>query len=232
MARGPPLLLLLLLLSSPPPVLVSPLLLPPGNASLPGCPPGRFQCAPSAACFPREWRCDGHPDCEDEGDEEGCGTATPAETSPDGAWVTPPWSPAVLPTGSAALPLRGGGGRRGVLGQTEPHSAGPASGFPRRRRRFNAQGSLGKPLGTSESLPALLSSSGPWGLLKPKEAPAAPLGSMWILDIAVLLSILVAVGSVAVWSMSKAKRRSDLFSLEKASREQLMPDESQAGSFL
>ncbi|KFM06009.1 hypothetical protein AS27_07580, partial [Aptenodytes forsteri] len=43
----------------------------------------------------------------------------------------------------------------------------------------------------------------------------------------VLLSILVAVGSIAVWGLSKAKRRSDIFSLEKASREQLMPDKSQ-----
>ncbi|NXF97954.1 RSVR protein, partial [Eubucco bourcierii] len=43
----------------------------------------------------------------------------------------------------------------------------------------------------------------------------------------VLLSILVAVGSIAVWGLSKAKSRSDIFSLEKASREQLMPDKSQ-----
>ncbi|NXT82470.1 RSVR protein, partial [Zapornia atra] len=43
----------------------------------------------------------------------------------------------------------------------------------------------------------------------------------------VLLSILVAVGSLAVWGLSKAKSRSDLFSFEKASREQLMPDKSQ-----
>ncbi|NWS46811.1 RSVR protein, partial [Probosciger aterrimus] len=42
-----------------------------------------------------------------------------------------------------------------------------------------------------------------------------------------LLSILVAVGSVAVWGISKAKSRSDIFSPEKASREQLMPDKSQ-----
>ncbi|KAK4807876.1 hypothetical protein QYF61_007782 [Mycteria americana] len=133
----PPLLLLLPLL--PPP--------PPGNASLSGCPPDQFQCEPGAICFPREWQCDGHPDCEDEGDEWGCGTATPAEPSPDGAWVTPPRSSGVLPTGSV-----------------------------------------------------------------------------------VLLSILVAAGSIAVWGLSKAKSRSDIFSLEKASREQLMPDKSQTGS--
>ncbi|NWH92267.1 RSVR protein, partial [Aegithalos caudatus] len=42
-----------------------------------------------------------------------------------------------------------------------------------------------------------------------------------------LLIILVAAGSVAVWGLSKAKCRSDTFSLEKASREQLMPDKSQ-----
>ncbi|KAF1667653.1 hypothetical protein FQA23_0009505, partial [Aptenodytes patagonicus] len=120
---------------------------------------GQFQCEPGATCFPWEWRCDGHPDCDDEGDEWGCGTATPtpAEPSPDGAWVTPPRSSAVLPTGSA---------------------------------------------GTG------------W-------FSACALSSL------VLLSILVAVGSIAVWGLSKAKRRSDIFSLEKASREQLMPDKSQ-----
>ncbi|XP_072701772.1 CD320 antigen isoform X3 [Ciconia boyciana] len=94
----PPLLLLLLLLP-----LLLPLLPPaPGNASLSGCPPDQFQCEPGAICFPREWQCDGHPDCEDEGDEWGCGTATPAEPSPDGAWVTPPRSSGVLSTGSVA----------------------------------------------------------------------------------------------------------------------------------
>ncbi|KAM7081457.1 CD320 antigen isoform 1-T1 [Ciconia maguari] len=163
----PPLLLLLPLL---------PLLLPPapGNASLSGCPPDQFQCEPGAICFPREWQCDGHPDCEDEGDEWGCGTATPAEPSPDGAWVTPPRSSGVLSTGSVEA------------------SATPAPG-----------GSV----------------------------PSRSQGRMWILVIAVLLSILVAVGSVAVWGLSKAKSRSDIFSLEKASREQLMPDKSQTGSF-
>ncbi|KFV62378.1 hypothetical protein N307_11964, partial [Dryobates pubescens] len=43
----------------------------------------------------------------------------------------------------------------------------------------------------------------------------------------VLLSVLVAVGSIAVWGLSKAKSRPDIFSPEKASREQLMPDKSQ-----
>lgn len=45
-----------------------------------------------------------------------------------------------------------------------------------------------------------------------------------------LLIILIAAGSVAVWGLSKAKCKSDIFGLEKASREQLMPDESQKGS--
>ncbi|NXX06442.1 RSVR protein, partial [Larus smithsonianus] len=112
--------------------------------------PGRFQCHPGAFCFPAEWRCDGHPDCEDEEDERGCGTATP-----DGAWVTPPRSSGVPPAGGAVVPC----------------------------------------------LCALLS--------------------------LVLLSVLVAVGSIAVWGLSKAKGRSDIFSLERASREQLMPDKSQ-----
>ncbi|XP_075031458.1 CD320 antigen isoform X1 [Calonectris borealis] len=114
MAR-PLLLLLLLLLPLLLLLLLLPLLLlpppPPGNASLSGCRPDQFQCKPGATCFPWEWRCDGHPDCEDEGDEQGCGTATPAEPSPDGAWVTPPWSSEVLHTGSveaSATPVPGG----------------------------------------------------------------------------------------------------------------------------
>ncbi|NXC77417.1 RSVR protein, partial [Anhinga anhinga] len=113
-------------------------------------------CGPGALCFPREWRCDGHPDCEDEGDEDDCGTATPVEPSPDGAWVTPPRSSAV------------------------PNAAADVQWFS-----------------------------------------ACALSSL------VLLSILVAVGSIAVWGLSKAKSRFDIFSIEKASREQLMPDQSQ-----
>ncbi|KAF1453573.1 hypothetical protein FQV21_0003655, partial [Spheniscus demersus] len=111
---------------------------------------GQFQCGPGATCFPWEWRCDGHPDCEDEGDEWGCGTATPAEPSPDGAW--------------------------------------PSTDVQTRCSEWFS---------------------------------ACALSSL------VLLSILVAVGSVAVWGLSEAKSRSDIFSLEKASREQLMPDKSQ-----
>ncbi|KAM6189351.1 CD320 antigen [Sarcoramphus papa] len=178
MARLPvlPVLLLPLLPLLPLPVLLLPSLPPPppGNASLSGCPPGQFQCEPGAICFPWEWRCDGHPDCEDEGDERGCGTATPAEPSPDGAWVSPPRSSAALPTGSteaSAMPTPGG------------------------------------------------------------SVPSRSQGRTWILIIAVLLSILVAVGSVAVWGLSKAKSRPDIFTLEKASREQLVPDKSQTGSF-
>ncbi|XP_074933823.1 CD320 antigen isoform X2 [Phalacrocorax aristotelis] len=173
-----PVLLLLVLLPLPPH--------PPGNASLPGCPPGLFQCEPGAVCFPREWRCDGHPDCEDEGDESGCGTAAPAETSPDGDWTTPPRSWGVPPAETSATPVPG------------------------------------------------------------SSVPSGSQGHMWILIIAgadvqwfsacalsspVLLSILVAVGSIAVWSLSKAKSRFDILSVEKASREQLMPEQSQTGLF-
>ncbi|NWZ93112.1 RSVR protein, partial [Nesospiza acunhae] len=42
-----------------------------------------------------------------------------------------------------------------------------------------------------------------------------------------LLIILVVASSVAVWGLSKAKCRSDTSSLEKASREQLIPGKSQ-----
>ncbi|NXD27636.1 RSVR protein, partial [Spelaeornis formosus] len=121
--------------------------------------PEQFQCAPGAPCFPREWRCDGHPDCEDDGDEWDCGTATAVEPRAGGPAVTPL-------SGSAAPP------------------AGSAGTGPR----------------MSEFL--LVHSPG-------------------------LLIVLVAAGSVSVWVLSKAKRRSDTFSVEKASREQLMPDKSQ-----
>ncbi|NWW30386.1 RSVR protein, partial [Panurus biarmicus] len=120
--------------------------------------PDQFQCAPGAPCFPQDWRCDGHPDCEDAGDERGCGTATAAEPSPGGPTVTPPRSSAVPPAGSTGV-----GPRVDLCALSSPE----------------------------------------------------------------LLIILVAAGSVAVWGLSKVKCRSDTFSLEKASREQLMPDKSQ-----
>ncbi|NWV62177.1 RSVR protein, partial [Malurus elegans] len=121
--------------------------------------PDQLQCVPGAPCFPGEWRCDGHPDCDDGGDEWGCETATSAEPSPGGPEVTLPRSSAVSPADSAGTVPR-------VSGSLLVHSAG-------------------------------------------------------------LLSILVAAGSVAVWGLSKAKSISNTFSLEKASREQLMPDKSQ-----
>ncbi|NWS22430.1 RSVR protein, partial [Pachyramphus minor] len=71
--------------------------------------PDQFQCAPGERCFPRDWLCDGHPDCQDEEDEQDCGTATPAEPSPGGPAVTPPWSSAGPPAGSAGT---GGAGRQ------------------------------------------------------------------------------------------------------------------------
>ncbi|XP_061211816.1 CD320 antigen [Neopsephotus bourkii] len=131
---------------------------PPAAVTLPRCPPGRFRCAPRAPCVTVEWRCDGHPDCDDGEDELGCGTVPPAEPSPGGAEA----SATPVPEGSAP--------------------------------------------------------------------PSSP-DRLWILVIAALLSILVAVGSVAVWSISKAKSRSDIFSPEKACRERLMPDKSQGSSF-
>ncbi|KAF4790286.1 Subgroup A Rous sarcoma virus receptor pg950 [Turdus rufiventris] len=157
-------LLLLLLLLLPPPA--------PGHATPSPCPPDEFQCAPGALCFPQDWRCDGHPDCEDDRDEWGCGTPTTAEPSPDGAAVTPPRS--------SAEPL---------AGSAEP-SATPEPEV---------------------------------------SVPSRSQGYTWILIVAELLIILIAAGSVAVWGLSKAKCKSDIFGLEKASREQLMPDESQKG---
>ncbi|KAL8177558.1 UNVERIFIED_CONTAM: hypothetical protein K2H54_012225 [Gekko kuhli] len=44
------------------------------------CSEEEFQCAPGAACFPLEWRCDGHADCVDEQDEQDCGFDLPASS--------------------------------------------------------------------------------------------------------------------------------------------------------
>uniref|UniRef100_A0A8C5X7G1 Uncharacterized protein n=1 Tax=Malurus cyaneus samueli TaxID=2593467 RepID=A0A8C5X7G1_9PASS len=131
----------------------------PGRArgALSSAPPGSPHCGPGAPCFPGEWRCDGHPDCDDGEDEWGCETATSAEPSPG------------VPEASAT---------------PEPELC----------------------------------------------VPSKSQGYTWILIVAGLLSILVAAGSVAVWVLSKAKSISNTFSLEKASREQLMPDKSQTGS--
>ncbi|XP_031460608.1 CD320 antigen isoform X1 [Phasianus colchicus] len=134
-----------------------------GNGSLARCPPEQFHCSelhdPQTDCYPLEWLCDGHPDCDDGRDEWGCGT-----------------------NGSTALPTAGG---------TEA-SAVPAPGHA---------------------------------------LPSRNHGRMWMLIVAVLLSCLVAVGGIAAWGKSKAKSRSDIFSLENASREQLVPDKSQADLF-
>ncbi|XP_038019715.1 CD320 antigen [Motacilla alba alba] len=163
----PPGLPVLLLLPLALPVLP----LPAGNAAPSSCRPDHFQCVPGALCFPRDWRCDGHPDCEDGEDELSCGTATAAEPSPGGLAVTPPRSSAVPPTGSA-----------------EP-----------------------------STMP---------------EVPVPPRshGYTWILIVAGLLIILVVASSVAVWGLSKAKRRSDTSSPKKESREQLMPGKGQKSS--
>ncbi|NXC33088.1 RSVR protein, partial [Campylorhamphus procurvoides] len=58
--------------------------------------PDEFQCTPGDLCYPRGWLCDGHPDCEGEEDERGCGTGTVTEP----VAVTEP-SPG--PAGSAAV---------------------------------------------------------------------------------------------------------------------------------
>ncbi|XP_038025025.2 CD320 antigen isoform X1 [Anas platyrhynchos] len=126
-----------------------------------GCGPGQFRCEePHGECFPREWICDGHPDCMDERDERGC----EASGSPAG--------PGAAATEASTTPVPG-------------HTL-----------------------------------------------PSRSQGCTWVLIIAVLLSCLVAVGGIVAWAQSKAKSRSDIFSLEEAStEEQLISDKSQAGLF-
>ncbi|XP_046789708.1 CD320 antigen isoform X1 [Gallus gallus] len=138
----------------------SPVLL---QGSLAQCSPEQFHCSeprdPQTDCYPLEWLCDGHPDCDDGRDEWGCGAS-----------------------GSPAVPTAGG---------TET-SAVPVPG---------------------------------------RALPSRNHGRMWMLIVAVLLSCLVAVGGIAAWGKSKAKSRSDIFGLESVSREQLVPDKSQADLF-
>ncbi|NWZ26122.1 RSVR protein, partial [Asarcornis scutulata] len=133
--------------------------------------PGLFRCEePHGECFPREWICDGHPDCMDERDELGC----EASESPAG--------PGAGGTGEEGL------GRGGSRAPSE--GCWPLWGYPGH-------------------------GSGEW-------FSACALFSL------VLLSCLVAVGGIVAWAQSKAKSRSDIFSLEEAStEEQLISDKSQ-----
>ncbi|XP_066422401.1 CD320 antigen [Molothrus aeneus] len=96
----------------------------------------------------------------------------------------------------------------GTATAAEPSPGGPAVTLPR-----------------SSAVP-------PTGSAEPSATPEAsvPSRSTWILIVVGLLIILVVASSVAVWGLSKAKRRSDTSSLEKASREQLMPGKGQKGS--
>ncbi|XP_052558120.1 CD320 antigen isoform X2 [Tympanuchus pallidicinctus] len=69
-----------------------------GNGSLVRCPPEKFHCSvlrdPQTDCYPLEWLCDGHPDCEDEQDELDCGgigsTAVPTAGDTEASSVPAP----------------------------------------------------------------------------------------------------------------------------------------------
>ncbi|XP_067413253.1 SCO-spondin-like [Emydura macquarii macquarii] len=49
-------------------------------------------------------------------------------------------------------------------------------------------------------------------------------GPLWVTAVFVLLSVLVAAGCTVTWGQSRAKNKCSSFSLEKTSKEQLVPD--------
>lgn len=75
----------------------APLTAPRPAGSLAQCSPEQFHCSeprdPQTDCYPLEWLCDGHPDCDDGRDEWGCGAS-----------------------GSPAVPTAGGTGTGGPAG--------------------------------------------------------------------------------------------------------------------
>ncbi|CAM5125460.1 unnamed protein product [Natator depressus] len=56
-------------------------------------------------------------------------------------------------------------------------------------------------------------------------------GTLWVIAVFVLLSVLMAAGCTVRWGQLRAKNNFSTFSLEKASKEQLVPDRRPSDSF-
>lgn len=103
----------------------APLTPPRPAGSLAQCSPEQFHCSeprdPQTDCYPLEWLCDGHPDCDDGRDEWGCGASgSPAVPTAGGTGTGGP-------AGGGCARARGGDGSpsgRALIGTRGAGSAG------------------------------------------------------------------------------------------------------------
>ncbi|XP_025062415.1 CD320 antigen isoform X2 [Alligator sinensis] len=163
------------------------------STEVPLCGAGEFRCL-QGGCVPLQQTCDGERDCADGSDESTC-SSTPGLSCGPHLWQ--------CRTARLCLP-------RGHL----------------------CNGHRDCPDGTDESaetcqLHEALSSVGP--SMASTETPSETPGSflhqapLWVIATIVLLSVLVGIGCISAWRRSRKKSSFTSISLEKTSKEQLMP---------
>ncbi|XP_019368784.1 PREDICTED: CD320 antigen [Gavialis gangeticus] len=201
------------------------------------CPEHEFRCAPGGACFPRTWLCDGHDDCDHGEDERDC-AAPSAEAPPCGAGEF-----RCLQGGCVPLRQACDGERDCADGSDESTCSTP--GLPCEPHLWQCRttklclprghlcdGHRDCPDGTDESAEACqlreaLSSVGPStaSTETPYETPGPFLhqAPLWVIATFVLLSVLVGIGCITAWRRSEKKISFTSISLEKTSKEQLVP---------
>lgn len=137
----------------------APLAPPRPAGSLAQCSPEQFHCSeprdPQTDCYPLEWLCDGHPDCDDGRDEWGCGASgSPAVPTAGGTGTGGP-------AGGGCARARGGDGSpsgRALIGTRGAGSAGrggAARGVPDGRGGERRAERCGAPARTARSGGAL-----------------------------------------------------------------------------
>ncbi|XP_038240369.1 CD320 antigen isoform X2 [Dermochelys coriacea] len=183
---------------------------PAGNASVLPCSPRAGPCWTSAhvRSLPQERFCDGRSDCPDGADES-------AEACQHWGVPPAPVCPCLFQCAEGAECFPSAWGCDGHAdcedGQDErgcgPDSPG-ASLAPSTARAENP--TISKP-----------------GKLVLSETQ----GTLWVIAAFVLLSVLVAAGCSVRWGQFRAKNNFSTFSLEKASKEQLVPDRRPSDSF-